>query len=141
MGFHMILRGLSLGFDTIRQSAETIFNSWGTIPVAYDNVRPDFDQKDEAAWARITIVDGDSFNQSLGGTCIRRTGDVVIQIFTQQWEGSSLARQYADELSTLFSNKRSGDVQYWVARSLRVGHANDLYQYNVIIPFQYDEVA
>lgn len=127
-----------MGFDTARGSAEGIISGWGSVPVAYDNV--EFDSTAQDNWARITILDGDSFNRSLGGSCIRRTGIVVVQLFTKQWLGSSIARKYADELSVLFTNVRDGDVIYDVASVTRVGHETDFYQLNINIPFYIDEV-
>lgn len=127
-----------MGFDTTRSSAEGIISGWGSVPVAYDNV--EFDSTAQDNWARITILDGDRFNQSLGGSCIRGTGIVVVQLFTKQWQGSAIARGYADELSALFTNVIDGDVVYGVATVTRVGHETDFYQLNINIPFQLDEV-
>jgi hypothetical protein len=127
-----------MGFDTIRASAETIINGWGSIPVAFDNVA--FDTTAHDSWARITVLDGDSFNNALGGNCLRRTGIITIQVFTPQWSGSATGRAYAEELSGLFTNTVDGNVIYGVAALTRVGHDQDIYQLNVSIPFTFDEV-
>jgi hypothetical protein len=129
-----------MSFDAVRESAETKINTWGVLPASYDNVQFDSSSYDE--WVRVTVIDGESFPRSIvGGSCkVRRTGFVSVQIFTKQWLGSSLARQYADDISNLFSNTSDGTIVYETASGLRVGHSEDVYQYNVLIPFIYDEV-
>lgn len=128
-----------MSFETIRQSAETKIQSWGGLPIAYDNVR--FDSNEHDAWVKIVVLDGDSFAGSLAGSCkIKRTGLIGISINTKQWEGSKAARVYADEISAEFSNTRDGSITYNTAYANRVGYANDVFRLNVYVPFTYHEV-
>lgn len=124
-------------YENIRQLVETRMATFTSLPIAYDNVSFDSSLHDE--WCRLTIQDGDAFNAGIGNGCeIRRTGLVVIQLFTSQWSGVKSARSYADELDALFSNVHDGSLQFFATSVNRVGHFDDVYQVNVTIPFLYN---
>ena len=125
-----------MSFDTPRKSAETILETWAGLPVAYDNVA--FDSTAQAEWVRVTVLDGDSFNAALGSACVRSTGLVTVQVFTEQSKGSAGNRKYADQIAALFNGIVDDGVTYHAASLTRVGHSEDFYQMNVTIPFQHD---
>ena len=125
-----------MNFDAPRQSAETIMENWGLIPINYDNVQFDSTLHDE--WARITVAPGDSFNACIGASIIRNTGLIVISIFTKQWGGSAESRDRADEIAALFNGVVDNGVVYLASSLDRVGHSTDFYQMNLQIPYQFD---
>lgn len=127
-----------MSFTDVSKSSEKLIEAWGVVPIAYDGV--DFTAPSEAPWCRTYVIDGDSFNNAISDKCIRRTGLVIVQIFTPSMIGSRGARDLADQLSTVFTNQRDGSVQYYVAYATRVGYVDNLYQLNLSIPFQLDEV-
>lgn len=127
-----------MSFEDVTHSSESTLSTWGEIPIGYDNV-PEL-MPDDSAWCRTYVVDGDSFNIAIGDACVRRTGLVVVQVFTPTQIGSTQARQYADSISSLFINKRDNDIQYYVPYVTRVGYVDKIYQLNVSIPFQQDDL-
>ncbi len=127
-----------MDFDIIRSSAENIISKMKDVPIAYDNVS--FDSTAQDSWARITILDGDSFNNALGGKCVMMTGIIVIQLFAKQWTGSAGSRDLAKSISLLFTNITDNNVVYGVPSINRVGHELDFYQLNINIPFKFNEV-
>ncbi len=133
-----------MSFDHVRQIVETEFyQNWLSIPIAYDNVM--FDSEAQSEWIRVTVIEGDALAPEIGGVgggCpIRRVGEVAVQIFARQWEGSQPARLYADDVDAMFTHRIIDGVLFRQARIVRVGYANDWYQLNVYVPFQYDDPA
>jgi len=125
-----------MSFDIPRKSAYGILDLWSGLPIAYDNVN--FDSNKHKEWVRVTLIDGDSFGTAIGANCVRHTGIIVIQIFTQQWVGTGDARRYADEISNLFKGVIDIGVVYKAAKIKRVGHSGDYNQTNLSIPWQLD---
>ena len=118
----------------VLDSAETILNTWGELPIAFDNVK--FDPATNNRWVRLTVVDGDSFKESIGCDRIKRTGIVTVQIFTETGIGSRIARTYADTITNLYKNITSGNVIYRTPSATRIGYENGVFQINVNIPFE-----
>ena len=127
-----------MSFVEITTSAEQLLEAWGGVPISYDNAP--FTPVPDSSWCRLYIIDGDSFNTAIGGSCIKRTGLVIVQVYTNTDIGSAAARDLADQISAVFSNVRDGSVQYLVANATRVGYTDKIYQLNVSIPFELDEV-
>ena len=126
-------------FDVPRRSAETMLKGWSEtvgLPVAYDNVPFDSTKYDE--WVRVTVLNGDSFEAAVGSNCVRNTGLITVQIFTNQWDGSSACRQYADQIADIFKGVVDKDVTYRAGALTRVGHDGDFFQMNIVIPYQHD---
>lgn len=128
-----------MSFTDVTKSSETKLSAWDGIPIAYDNV--DMTPPDDAPWCRTYVVDGDGFNAAIGEDCIRRTGLVIVQVFTPTHIGSTQARQLADDISNLFINSRDGDIQYYVPYIVRVGYIDKIYQLNINIPFIQDSTV
>ena len=122
---------------SVIDSAEGILNTWGGLPIAFDNIR--FDSQAQDDWVRITIVDGDSFKESIGCDRITRTGLVIVQIFTKAEKGARPARVYADTISALYANSTDGNIIYYTPSLTRVGSAEGFFQINVNVPFEVTE--
>lgn len=128
-----------MSFDAPRESAETIMEAWGGLPIAYDNVN--FDSQAHKEWLSITILNGDSFETAIGANCVKHTGVIEMQIFTTQWGGSARARLIANEVSNLFKGLVDDGVIYRAGVYTRVGHESDFYQGNLTIPWELTETA
>lgn len=130
-----------MDFETIRKLVETRLSNWTDAPVAYDNVAPGpsvqtaIDNK--SPWIRLTINHGDSFTSAIGSEpCVRRTGLIQCQLFTDERVGTSTASTLADSLA--------GHLQYWYEGGLstqaasldRVGPSDGWYNYVVTVPFR-----
>ena len=130
-----------MDFETIRQLVETRLNNWTDAPVAFDNVAPGpsvqtaIDNK--TPWVRLTINHGDSLTSAIGSEpCVRRTGLIQCQLFTDERVGTATATTLADSLA--------GHLQYWQDSGLstqaaslqRVGPSDGWYNYVVTVPFR-----
>lgn len=130
-----------------RTAIGTLFSTaWGnTTPVAWPN-RPF--SPPAGSWVRLTIVGSDSFPVELGPRSQeRRTGSVIVQVFTVLGKGDATALGLADQVAAIFRNQRvaagdEGDVLFRKprTRSIGVDGAGAFYQVNVEIPFQHDAV-
>lgn len=130
-----------MGFEEIRLAIERHLASWDGAPVAYDGVRnsPAVDQAivAKASWVRCTINHGNSFTAGIGqNPCVRRTGLIMLQIFTAEFSGSRPAAMLADELAQLFEYYQDGQFETQAASVQRIGPSDQWYQYNVTVPFR-----
>lgn len=138
---------MSSGVTDERTAIGTLFNTaWGsTTPVAWPN-RPF--SPPSGSWVRFTIIGIDSVSVELGPRSQeRRTGMVIVQIFTTLDKGDALGLGLADQVAAVFRNKRvaagnDGDIIFRKPRTRSIGVAANgtFYQHNVEVPFQHDAV-
>ena len=131
-----------MSFEAIRLAVETHMMSWSDAPIAIDGslTPPDVQaaQDDKQPWVRLTINHGDSFTAGLGSEPhVRRTGLVMVQIFTPENKGSRPAALLADSLAEHLQYHRDGPLETLAASVQRVGPSQGTYQYNVSVPFRY----
>ena len=123
--------------DYIRQKSEANLNTnWTATPVAFDGVRFDSDSQDR--WIRHTLLTGDSFQSGIPA-CVRHTGIVSIEVFTEQDVGTKPAYDLADAAVALYQLKNIGGIIFSQGSINRVGYAADVFQLTVFIPYRYDE--
>ena len=137
-----------MSFETHRQHIEDRFNTnfaTGTTPVQYDNV--DFlisgsstlaDNKGLDEWCRLTIIPGETTNQTVGATRQRSVGVIIVQVFTKTGTGSDRARAIADSIKTVFENKSFNGVRTHATSISRIGDSDGYLQINVSTPFYVD---
>lgn len=119
------------------------FNSqFSSLPIAWPNVS--FTPPEpKSAWVRFNVIDGEQKQTSIGNTTNnhRNVGLVVIQIFTPDNEGDSLALTTADTIAAIFRNW-CGTTVHCRASSVKVIGPDGLgwFQVNVTTPFQRDEL-
>jgi hypothetical protein len=124
--------------DYIRQKSEAnLHSNWTTTPVAFDGI--EFDSTAQDRWIRHTLLTGDSFQNALP-SCVRHTGIVSIEVFTEQNAGTKPAYDLADAANALYQLKNIGGIHFRQGSVNRVGHVDDFYKLTVFIPYQYDEV-
>jgi hypothetical protein len=128
-------------FTEIRLAIEKLLAGWVEHPVAFDGTLPPDElkaaQEGLQPWVRLTIQHGDSFTAGLSDKpCVRRTGLVMVQIFTADDQGSREAYQIADSLATLLQYHRDGDLETLAASMQRVGPRDGWYQLNIQCPFR-----
>lgn len=123
--------------DYIRQKSETnISANWTSTPVAYDAI--DFDSTAQDRWIRHTLLTGDSFQSGIPA-CVRHTGIVSIEVFTEQSVGTKPAYDIADSVIGLYQLKNIGGIIFGQGSITRVGYADTIFQLTVFIPYRYDE--
>jgi hypothetical protein len=128
-------------FESIRLAIERRLASWDGVPVEYDGApqSPALKAAIEAKepWVRCTIQHGDSFTAGIGsGPCVRRTGLVQFQVFTDRLKGSRPAALLADSLAAHFEYYQDGQLETQAASVQRIGDSDGWYQYNATLPFR-----
>lgn len=133
-----------MSFENERRDIEARFSTaWAaTTPVAYGNVP--LEPPQNSSWVRLTILDGDAQQVSIGtgvaGAIHRNAGLIIAQIFTALGAGERPARLLADQVANIFRSAQFSDI---ICRSPRVeviGDTGGYYQVNVAVPFQRDTV-
>ncbi len=130
-------------FEQIRLIVESRMAAWTDAPVAFDGAPAGPDvlgaQENKTPWVRLSIVDGDSFTAGLGSSpCVRRTGIIFVQVFTNRDIGSRPARLIADSLAAHIQYYRQGGLESLAATVTRIGPSDGYYQINVSVPFRAD---
>lgn len=128
-------------FEEIRLAVESHMASWTDAPIAYDGapIGPSVkDAQDSGTpWVRLTIQHGDSFTAGVGqGPCVRRTGVIFVQVFTNRDIGSRPAMLLADSLAQHLEYFTSGKLETQAATLTRVGPKDGYYQVNVSCGFR-----
>ena len=106
-------------------------------PVAWPNAA--FTPPDDEPWVRLTIKGGDGRQVATTGRRIRRSGVVIVQVFTPEGEGDAPARSIADEVAAIFEAMTLDGVRFKAASNEVVGAHEGWFQINVEIPFSWDE--
>jgi hypothetical protein len=127
--------------NTIRNRFATEFAAVRpTVPIHYDNVPAT--PPAASPWARLTIVEGASFQVSLGASRrFRDTGTAIVQVFTALGSGDGEAREIADDVQAIFKAITVAGVIFRKPSAARIGPDGRYYQVNVTIPFQADEIV
>lgn len=131
-----------MSFAQFEKDVQTRFsNNWTATRWTVDG-QHGFKPPTNAAWVRLSIVDSDSAQVSMGNNPrFRHFGTIVAQVYVPEGDGSRAARSHADTIAGIFRNKYFGTpVINTKAPSLTViGENEGWYQVNVLIPFQWDE--
>lgn len=128
-------------FESIQLAIESKMAAWDGVPVAYDGVpnSPALTQAMAAksSWVRLTIQHGASFTAGIGSEpCVRRSGLVMMQIFTPINSGSRPAATIADSLAQHWEYWQEQGIETQAASVQRVGPQDDYYLYVVSLPFR-----
>jgi len=132
-----------MDFQEIQEAIEVKTAAWSVAPVAYDAAPAGSAvttaQSNGDPWAALTIQHGGSATAGIGADpCPRRTGRIVIQVFTKDGTGSNKAHVLAASIAAHFEYWQSGGLSTQAASLSRVGPANGWYQVNVAVPFRAD---
>lgn len=127
------------GFDAEREAIETRFAvQWaGQTPVSYDNSA--FNIPQNTPWVRLTILNGESQNASVGTSHLRHIGIISVQVFVPVDSGTRQARLLANSVSTIFDNQRFAGIQCRVSSIQRGGDQDGWHMTIVNTPFRRDE--
>lgn len=129
-----------MSFENERNFIETRFKTeWANgsnLAVDYENTP--FDTPVATSWVRLNILNGSSEYRSMG--CKKNhLGVIIVQIFTPSGTGAGQARDYADEVATIFDSQTFDGVVCNVASIKSIGIDGAFYQMNVSIPFWRNE--
>ena len=128
-------------FESIRLAIERRLASWDGVPVEYDGAPhcPALKAAIEAkqSWVRCTIQHTQSITAGIGSSpCVRRTGLVQFQVFTDRLKSSRPAALLADSLAAHFEYYQDGQFETQAASVQRIGDSDGWYMYLVSLPFR-----
>ncbi len=110
------------------------------VPIKFQNVGGST-TPDATAWVRLTVLTGDSRQESMGarsGGTYNNPGIAVVQIFTPVGEGDGEARSLADTVGRIFrgfSETSTGNILFGAPMLTNVGPDGRFFQMNVDVPF------
>ncbi|MEM7444292.1 MAG: phage tail terminator-like protein [Pseudomonadota bacterium] len=113
----------------------------GRTPVAWPN--HGFAVPSGAPWVRLTIVDGEARQASLGSpgaNLHRHTGVIMVQVFVPIDSGTRTARELADEAAEIFRHQRFDAIRCDVPSVREIGPDDVWFQVNMSCPFRRDEL-
>lgn len=112
-------------------------------PIAWPDVA--FTPPERAPWVRFTMLHADGYQASIGdpgNNRQRRVGQVIVQVFQPQGEGSKQARQLADRAVDAFMNADVDGIHFHDVFAREIGNdGQGWYQINVIARFRYDHLT
>lgn len=129
-------------FEQIRLAIESRMALWAEAPIAFDGAPAGpavkTAQNSGTPWVRLTIQHGDSFTAGIGSQpCVRRTGIIMVQIFTARDVGSRPALVLADSIAAHLEYwQQGGGLETQAASVMRVGPTDTYYQINVNCPYR-----
>jgi hypothetical protein len=128
-------------FEEIRLAVEFHMAGWNGPPVAYDGTRnsPAVNQAiaTKSDWVTLTINHGASITAGIGSDpCVRRTGLIQFQIFTDDNTGSRPAALLADSLAQHWEYWQDGGIETQAASVRRIGESDGWYMYLVSLSFR-----
>lgn len=133
-----------MSFDAERIAIEKrTQDNYTTYPVRYENVR--FEEPSKAPWVSLSILNGRGQRVSIGTSRAlhRHAGVIQFDVYTPEGEGTVVARQIADELSTLFNEVQfsagsSGTITTRVPAIRSLGVTAGWYRLVVSVAYQRD---
>lgn len=135
-----------------REAIGTLFVSgWGSVPPNPRLVTPNEPKEPtEGEWARLTILDSDSFPVEIGRSNVQRRsiGNVIVNVFVPLGTGDNRALALADKAAKVFTDSPriacgvSADLRFRdpVIRPQGKDSTGNFYQVNVTVPYWRDSV-
>jgi len=125
-----------MSFANERTEIENRLESlWLGTPIDYDNIT--FNQPNNSSWIRLNILNGATEYRALQYKK-RYNGIINVQIFVPVKTGTSIARDYADTVCSIFDSQVFDSVSCDVASVTIVGADAKWYQINVDTPYWRD---
>ena len=134
----MYKRGYQVSFADERVLIEDLLETnWIDTPIDWGNIS--FDEPNNSPWIRLNILNGATEYRALQYKK-RYNGIINVQIFVPIKTGTSIARQYADSVCSIFDSTIFDTVVCDVASVTIVGADAKWYQINVDTPYWRDSV-
>jgi len=128
--------------NAIRSRFKTQIADTENLPTQYDNDPTEPDKTN--LWCRLTMVDGDSNQVSLGspGSNLHRTvGILYAQLFIPVGTGDKVIRAMAKKIYDKFLGLTDFGVRYKTPSIRKVGRDGSYWQLNVNCPFYTDDIG
>ena len=137
-----------MNFEDIRSLIESkMATDWTTTPIEFENV------EDSAAllaakaantpWIRVTIREGAAslISMAPASSCYRYPAVLFVQIFVKQGTGTATSRIYASAISDIWRGYFTNNVEFKTPSGDVVGELNGWFQFNVEVPFMWDDLG
>lgn len=119
----------------------THFTDLSATRIAWDNVSFDV-PKDKLPWVRFSVQPNGSSYKSFGKSRLtRRVGIIFIQLFTIENSETLIASQLTDKIVAVFETKLLSGVTFQSPDARPAGISNGWYQYNIAVPFYFDDIT
>lgn len=128
--------------NAIRSRFKTLVADTKSLPTQYDNQA--FTPTSGTAWARVTVLFGESAQVSFGGPLGRRSrtvGVLMVQVFSPVDKGDGDLLTLAGEIATAFKGVTDTGVHFRIPSVRRAGRSDAEYQVNVECPFYADDLG
>lgn len=138
-----------MGFAAERQLIESTFdNDWLNgayvhVPVRYENIEF-IPPANNEPWVDFSIGSSDADAASLSARIVRHEGEVTVDIYVPQGEGTNEARQLADEVSRILRNRQisstnAGYITFGEPDVAPMGAEEPYYKLQVTVDYERDE--
>lgn len=123
-----------MSYAAEKSTIESYFeNNWTETPVVFDNVKA---PEALSEWVRLSIVNGDAYQASMGDNPVfRHIGVVIVQIRTRRNIGSGRALRLADQIDSLFRLLVLDNIRFKVPRLDRGPIDEEWFINNVSVDF------
>lgn len=135
-----------MGYQAIEQTIRERFDAqWPSLQpdilYTFDN-QGEPENPNNAAWVRLTILNGTAQQVEMGGSKRRwrRPGVVAVQIYIPAGSGTGLATELGDSVRDIFEGVTISGVIFRATSLVRVGITGPWLQYNSNTNFQSDEL-
>ncbi|MGJ8525180.1 hypothetical protein LMG33818_000888 [Halomonadaceae bacterium LMG 33818] len=127
-------------FEQIRQIIAGHMETWAGLPadcIDYPNAPTVFDPSGKKIWARLNNIPTVSSVSEIGSrVCIRRTGNIVIQLFAPVHSGVKALSEAASTIADHFEYYSESNLVFTTANLDDLGpDENGYYQINVTIGY------
>lgn len=113
-----------------------------TTPVAYAN-NEEFEKPTNAPWIKFSVLENHANQRTIGSEGNRRynrLGMISYQVFIPNNTGTYEGDILCEQINNIFEGKRFQGINCWLGLYRPVGiNAQDLYQFNGEISFEFDE--
>ena len=126
-------------FDRFKD--QLALSAYSALPVSYPNLK--FTPPSNSEWLRVQLEPADSHTASLsaGMQRFRSVGLLVIGVFIPVGESNADALAIADAIAAFYRGATLSGLSLQAPSISRVGSAQGFYQYNVIVPYRYDDLV
>lgn len=130
-------------FEQIRSIVIRRMQQWAGIPqdaIDYSNPDKPFIKDGRPIWARLADIPGLSSSPEVGvGACVRRTGIIVIQLFSPTYGGTLAITRATDAIVQHFEfySATEGPLDFFAVSPSVIGDdGHGWYQVNVSVPYR-----
>lgn len=129
-------------YETERETIYSyFFSNFNMLPIIWQNQENTLINEEE--FVRISIINGDNLQKSIGTTKLYRSlSNLIIEIFVKKNTGVSKANEICQEIDGLFKSKKfdAEQIQFRSPNKIVIGNMDNYYKVNMICSFYRNSV-